>query len=133
VQLVFEATDKNIGNYSYTGSTLKQVDKLASSGQVDTFIDDDKLIVKDSKNPLQNVIEIVNMDTGMIGIPEITQQGIKVKYLYNNRSRVGGRIRVKSTLNPAANGDYIIYKLSFDLSNRDQPFYLTAEAKRMTQ
>ncbi len=66
----------------------------------------------------------------MIGIPEITVWGVKVKYLLDSVSKLGGAIQVKSIENPAANGTYTIYQLGFEITNRDQPFYWIAEAMR---
>ena len=128
--LNFQATDINIGNYTHSGASTKQVDKLNDMGNINAYIDDDTLIVKDSDLPLSNVITIVNAETGMIGIPELTEQGIKVSFLLDNRTKLGGTVRVKSKINPAANGDYIIYKLNFEVASRDVPFYYIAEARR---
>lgn len=129
--LIFEAKDKQIANYSFTGGNLRQVDELSKAGSVNAYVDDDKLIVKELNVPMIGKSQILNLETGMIGIPEIDEHGIKVKYLYNNQSVIGGGLEVQSKLNPAANGTYSIYKLSFDIASRDVPFYLMAEAKRI--
>jgi hypothetical protein len=129
--LVFEAKDKKVSNFQFTGGKLKQVEELGRMGGVNAFIDDDKLIVQNSDVALNGKAQVLNKSTGMVGIPEITEHGIKVKYLYNNQSAIGGALIVESQINPAANGTYIIYKLSFDLANRQNSFYLTAEAKRV--
>ena len=131
VNLKFEAKDKQIANYSYTGAKLKEVDELGKAGAVNAYIDDDTLVVKDVDVPLNGKSQKLTKDTGMIGIPELTEYGVKVKYLYNNESAVGGRLEIESELNPAASGQYVIYKLGFDISNRDNQFYLVAEAKRL--
>jgi len=131
LKLVFEAKDKQIANFSYIGSNAGQINELAKSGSVNAYIDDDKLIVKDSDTPLTGKSQLLRLDTGMIGIPEIDQNGIKVKYLYNNQSVVGGALQIESKLNPSANGMYQIYKLNFDVASRDNNFYLIAEAKRI--
>lgn len=130
LSLLFEAKDKKISNYSFTGGKLKQVEELGRAGAVNAFVDDDKLIVKDSSAAMAGKAQVLNLETGMIGIPELTEHGIKVKYLYNNASAIGGALIVESKINPAVNGTYIIFKLSFDVANRQNPFYLTAEAKR---
>lgn len=130
LSLIFEADDKNISNYSHTGSSLKQVDKLGDYGKVDAYIDDDKLIVKNSNKPLSGVSHVLSMDSGMIGIPELDAQGVKATYMLDPNSRLGGQLEIKSILNPAANGKYSIFKLSFDVTNRDIQFYTIAEAKR---
>lgn len=131
VSLIFEASDKRIGNYNYSGGALKQVDKLGEVGQVDAYVDDNTLVVKERARPLVNQIRVLNIDTGLIGIPEITEHGIKVKYLLDNTSVLGGALRVQSQIYPAVNGDYAIYKLGFDIASRDTPFYWIAETRRI--
>jgi hypothetical protein len=130
LSLIFQAQDKQIANYNFTGGALKQVDKIGEVGNVNAFVDDDSLIIKDSNRPLANSARILNIDTGLIGIPEITEQGIKVKFLLDNTTTLGGTLRIQSKIYPTVNGDYVIYKLGFDIASRDTPFYWIAEAKR---
>ena len=130
LQLVFEATNKKIANYNYTGSAFQQVNNLSQIGGVNAFIDDDKLIVKNYNEPIIGGIKIIKEETGMIGIPEITEYGVKVKFLWDASTSIGQAIQVESKLNPAVNGNYTIYKLTFDLANRDTQFYYVAEATR---
>jgi len=129
--LEYQAKDKNISNYSYTGGALKQVDKLGELGRVNAYVDDGKLIVKDYNVPLSGRVTVLNLDTGMIGIPEITEQGVKVKFLMDNQTTLGGMLRITSLIYPAINGDYSIYKLNFDITSRETNFYWIAEAKRI--
>jgi hypothetical protein len=131
LSLVFEAGERRIANYNYTGGALKQVDKLGEVGLVNAYVDDEKLIVKESSRALVNQIRVLNIDTGLIGIPEITERGIKVKFMLDNVTVLGGMLRVQSVLYPTVNGDYQIYKLGFDIANRDTPFYWIAEAARL--
>ena len=128
--LNFQATDKNISNYNFSGAALKQVDLLGSSGNVNAYIDDNVLVVKDAFVPLSNTLRILSAESGMVGIPEFTEQGIKVKYLLDNSSKLGGNLRIMSVQYPATNGDYVIYKLGFQIATRDVPFYYIAEATR---
>lgn len=125
-----EATPKNISNHSFSGSKLRQVDQINDMGY-NAYIDDDTLYVKDRGNALANTGMVLSKDTGMIGIPQPTEQGVKVRYLLDPKSRVGSRITIVSEINPAVNGDYIIFKLGFDVSNRDTAFYNVAECQRV--
>lgn len=131
--LVNQANSKQIANYSYTGSAAKQVDALAQLGRVNAYVDDGALVIKNWNVPLANRIRIVNMDTGMIGIPEFTETGIKIKLLFDNQTVLGGALRVQSKLNPAVNGDYTVSKLGFELASRDTPFYYIAEGTRSAE
>lgn len=128
--LTFQATNKNLSNYIYSGALLKQVNSLNFVGGVNVFIDDNTLIVKDMFVPLTNELTVVSEETGMVGQPEITELGVVVTFLLDNHTTLGGGIQVQSIKNPAANGTYVIYKLSFDISNRTRPFYWIAEAAR---
>jgi len=129
--LNFQANNMNIGNYSYSGSTLGQIQLLNSFGGINAYLDDGVLVVKNSNQPLGNYVKIVSASTGMIGIPQFTEQGLQVKFLFDNKVILGSLMRIKSYEYPAANGDYIIYKLGFQLSTRETPFYYIAEGQRI--
>lgn len=128
--LDFEATDKQISNYSFSGAKLRQVDALAKAGGVDVYVDDETLVVKNRGAALANRIRLLSLDNGMIGIPEVTEHGVKVTYLLDATSVLGGSLEITSKLNPALNGAYTIYKLDFDVASRQTAFYYTAECKR---
>lgn len=133
LNLIFQAQDRNIANFSFTGGSLKLVDKLGNIGSVNAYVDDNNLIVKNYNVPLQNRTKIVSEETGMIGIPEITEQGVKVKFLFDNKTVLGGALQLISKVYPAVNGNYVIYKLDFEIANREIPFYWTAEVKQQNQ
>ncbi len=126
----FEATDKQISNYGYTGSATKQVDKVAELGDIDIFVDDDKLVVKNKGAAIKGDIRVISAENNMVGMPEFTDFGVKVKFFFDIHARVGQQVQIKSEFYPAANGVYNVYKLNFDLANRDTPFYHTAETLR---
>ena len=126
----FEATDKTIANYSYTGSAIKQVDKLGDAGAVDAYVDGQTLVVKDKGEPLKNETLVCSEQTGMIGIPELTEYGVRVKMLLAPTLKLGGSINLTSVLMPLLNGVYVIYKLGFEIASRDTNFYSIIEAAK---
>lgn len=129
--LEFQATNKDVSNYSYAGSTVQQIEALAALGAYNVFIDDDKLIVKNAGEPLTGSIKSLSASTGMIGIPEFTERGIRVKFFIDNKTVLGGAINLTSDAYPAANGVYIIYQLAFIITNRLTPFYYIADCFRI--
>ena len=130
-RLIFQTTDRNIANYAYTGAALKQVEQLGALGNINAFVDNATLVLQTVGLPLSNTISVVSAETGMVGIPELTERGVKVKFLLDNRTVLGGGLDVKSVMYPAANGSYVIYKLGFEIANRDTPFYYIAEGLRL--
>lgn len=120
-----------ISNYQYNGSVAGQVNKLGSLVSGDVYVDDDTLVVKDATQSLPGRNRVLNLDNGLIGIPQFQEFGIAVTYFFDSFSTVGTQLELQSTIYPATNGLYTIYKLSFDLASRDTPFYYQAEARRV--
>lgn len=131
LSLDFQAADKNVSNWSFTGGAGKQVAQLAQTSDMSCYVDDRTLVLKPKREPLQNTLRVLSVDSGMVGIPELSPYGVKVKYMLDNTSKLGGGLQIVSKQNPAANGVYCIYKLGFEIANRDTPFYYTAEAYRV--
>lgn len=130
LSLNFQADDKNVSNYSFTGASLRQVGKLGEVGGVDAYVDDNELIVKNLNVPLKGQIRILNAKSGMIGIPEITELGVKVTYLLDNQTKLGGAVQIESEIYPTVNGKYSIYKLGWNIASREVPFYWVPECVR---
>lgn len=130
LSLQFEADEKSVANYQWSGPAMKQVDRIGDVGDVDAFIDDDKLVVKKKGQPLLAGGIFISEETGMVGIPSLDIQGVTVKFLLDSAPVLGSSIEIQSKVFPAANGVYSIYKLDFAISNRDTPFYWTAKGSR---
>lgn len=127
--LDFSIKDKVVQNYGYSGSKARQIEKLAQISQSDVFVDDESLIVKPIAKPSTGSSFTMSVDNGMIGVPEINDFGVKVEAYYDGRVRVGNEMILDSGVNPAANGRYIVYKVDYNLTNRDKPFNMTIEAR----
>lgn len=130
VSLEFKATDRNIGNYSFGGPLVKQVQKLNDMGGICAFVDNTKLVVLNSNQARSEEPITVSAATGMIGVPQITELGVCVKTLINNEIKVGDSVKIESIINPAANGTFIVYKLGFEVASRDVPFYWLLELRK---
>jgi len=130
VRLDFQATDKQIGNYAFNGPALAQVNALELAGGVDAYVDDTTLVVKNRDAALPDRVKVLSSASGMVGIPEATERGVKVTFLLDSDTVLGGRLDLASSLNPALTGAYTIFKLDFEAASRDTPFYWTAEASR---
>ena len=130
VVLDFRATDKQIGNYAFSGPALRQVNNLELAGGVDAFLDDTTLVVKDRGTPIPDRTKVLSQESGLVGVPEATERGVKATFMLDHDTVLGGALSLSSLLNPALTGEYTIYKLDFDAASRDTPFYWTAEASR---
>jgi len=128
--LDFQATDKNVSNFSFSGAALKLVNQLQDAGGVRSYIDDDILIVKNYASALKGRIRVLSANTGMVGIPKATEKGLDVTFLIDSESLLGGMLRLDSKMNKSLNGDYVIDQLKFDVESHETPFFYSATCSR---
>ena len=131
--LKFQATNKNIANHEYSGSSLQEIELLASLGQLNVYVDDGVLVVKDANTILRGSLRKLSASTGLIGIPEFTERGVRVKLLVDNKTVRGGGVELHSDIYPTVNGVYVIYQLAFIITNRLVPFYYIADCQYIGQ
>lgn len=125
LRLRFEAKDKTIVNYVYNGSIAQQIKKLEQVGDVDCFIDDDELVVKDFGKGVRGEVRVISKESGMVGTPVLDDKGVNVTLLFDPTLRLGQQIALQSDVNKAANGQYVIYKWEAKLSTHDNDWLLT--------
>lgn len=130
-ELFFNATDKQINNFGYTGGGMGLVRRLSEAGGVMAYLDDNALIVHNKDNGLDARFRVLDKDSGMIGVPELTDVGCTVKYLVDGESILGGYIRIESTVNKAATGNYRIGQLDFGVSSHGNDFFYEAKGIRL--
>lgn len=128
--LDFQAMDKNVSNFTFSGAASKLVAQLQETGDVRAFVDDESLIVKDYAKALSGRVKILSQETGMVGIPKATDKGIDVTFLIDSESLLGGALRLQSKFNKSLNGDYVIDQLKFDVASHEDPFFYTAHCTR---
>lgn len=124
LKLKFEATDRTVVKYVYNGTRAKQIEKLESVGNIDAYIDDDILVVKDLGKALKGEARVISSRTSMIGIPVLDDKGVKVRVLFDPTIVLGQQIEIQSDVNKAANGQYVIYAMNISLANRSLDWYL---------
>jgi hypothetical protein len=126
LMLDFQATDIYISNFSVQGNLQLQIRELAKLTNDKVYTDNDTLYVIDVNSV--NTTFTLDKDNGMIGIPQFTSAGIRVNCLFDPRIKIGQNVTIKSVINPAVNGTYRVFKLTFNLANRSKPFYYTIDA-----
>ena len=126
------SSKKTFDIFQHTGSQtglIKQYNKLDN---VTMYEDNGILRVVDkisNKPTSDNGVKLISKDTGMIGVPEPDQYGVKVKCLLDASLGLSKWIKVESVKLPTINGYYQVYDLDFDFANRDQAFYCNIYAK----
>ena len=130
LSLQFEVPDKLVSNYTHSGSALSQIELLRELSRADVFVDGNILVMKPINTPIAGGAFIVDASVGL-QVPRFSEQGIIVSFLFDPRVKLGSEIEVRSETYPAANGRYVIYKLKYNIANREEAFHYTAEARRL--
>lgn len=131
--LSFQATNREIANHIYSGSALQELELIAALGQINAYVDGDTLVIKNAGEILRGNLRQLSASTGLIGIPEFIERGVRVKFFIDNKTVLGGGIQLTSEVYPATNGVYVIYQLAFIITNRLTPFYFIADCQRIPQ
>ena len=122
--------DPTLSTMSYNGALSGLVERLDSIPGYSAVVDLGMLTVA----PIDGVGDdklapiLVNQDTGMIGSPQATNDGVSVTVLARGDIKVGSRITTESIMSPSTNGTWKVISIKFDLSNRDDPFYFYCQA-----
>lgn len=130
-KLSFEIPDKKIARYSFTGSAQASLSQLEALTGADVYVDNKTLYIKEAETPANGLpVRILDTSSGLI-LAEGTEYGAKMKMLFDNVTKIGGKIDLISEINPSLNGSYTVRVLSFHITSRDVPFYYIAECNRI--
>ena len=92
------------------GNTRDIMGKIARSNHADWFVHDGSLVVLPKDQHLGEEGFVISKDSGMVGSPEKTKDGVKVTCLLNTGLIIGGLVKVKSILK-SFNGVYKITEI----------------------
>lgn len=104
----------SVSNCVFIGSPIAKARALAKQTNIDLLIDDNKFTIQTFNAPKDGQIPLISKNTGMIGYPSFSSDGIDVKCEFNNNLKVGGYFKLESIL-PFATGEWQIVKLTHRL------------------
>ena len=132
-----EWLNKRLDNYSYTGTPIGLLEKIQdmvggyNPNKSSFFISAaNNEIEVGSPERRDNDVLLVSKETGMVGLPMPTYNGINVKMLLNPNIRVNDRIKLESERVPMCNGYYYVLRLQHEGELRSNQFYTTLFCQR---
>ena len=121
----------SVKNAVLNGSPIQKARTVAGMVGCELIIDDNQIKIQPYDKGLdQGNAVLMSKDSGMLGYPTFTSEGISLKCLYNPDLQLGGMIEVKSIV-PGAEGKWKITKLSHSLvanSNAPADWFSSIEA-----
>jgi hypothetical protein len=111
---VNEGVTESVKNSTYNGSPVQKAEQVADEVGAELLMDDETWTLMPWDKPRGDAV-LLKAESGMIGYPSFTQDGITVECFYNPRLQLGGQIKIESIV-PRASGYWKITKLSHDLA-----------------
>ena len=105
----------SVKNSVFYGSPVQKAQQLATQMWFDLLIIDNKFVIQPYETEPKGTIPLVSKESGLIGYPSFTNDGIECQALYNPDFELGGYFELKSIL-PHASGIWKIAKLDTKLS-----------------
>lgn len=121
----------SLANPYFPGTAREQALAAAKAAGIEWAIDNGKLAIWKPGSIRGQSYPLLSKESGMVGYPTYTSQGITVRSLYNPSIGFGGGIEVKSDLTPA-NGKWVVFLLEHNLSSQVPrgPWFSTISAVR---
>lgn len=137
-------SQKIIDAFNFNGAKAKLLNKLNQFDNFRAFIDNNILYVidKDDEPPQQTeqpksytgqggsnrkeagTVKIINGDTGLIGLPQPDEYGVKIKILIDPSVALGDWFKLESERLPIINAFYQVYEMTFDFATREPQYYI---------
>lgn len=105
----------SVKNSVYRGSPIQKAQQLAKQTGIDLIIEDGKFVIlPDYDTSREDVVPYFTKDSGLLGYPAFTSDGISCTTLFSPLVKVGGLIKIKSIV-PKASGVWKVTKVHHDL------------------
>lgn len=91
-------SQKILRAYSAMGMLSERIREWALAANADHFIDMGRPIVLGRKKYMPGETVVLNPNTGLIGMPEVTAQGIQIRCLLNPLLGVGSLVKLETSL-----------------------------------
>lgn len=96
---------------------LNKIRKLCKDYEIDLYVEHGLIAITPQGAPRKLAIPVLTPETGLIGYPVPTIQGIDVKCLWNPQVRFGGIIRVENSIMETTNGDWRAFGVTAHLES----------------
>lgn len=125
-------SEKFIDAFNFTGAKTKLLNRLNQLDNFTAFVDNGSLLVIDSNEQPPETsstkkagyIKLINANSGMIGIPQPDEHGVKIKVLLDPAFNLGDWFKLESERLPIVNGFYQVYEMTYDFATREPQYYL---------
>lgn len=113
--LVNKGVTGSVVNPYLVGSPFDQIRRLAADNAFQVIFDDEEIIALPKGKAREGNTVVLSKDTGLIGYPTFSSEGISLSCCYEKNLQIGGLVKLETVV-PKASGIWKITKLSHKLS-----------------
>lgn len=106
-----------LSNPYFSGTALQQAHDLARAANIEFHDDGTTFAIWPKNSTRGGVIPLISPASGLVGYPQYTSQGIRLRTIYNPNIKFGGKIKLESGIK-AACGIWYVGKVSYNLAAR---------------
>ena len=119
-QLKFEnnGVTTTVTNAYLTGTALDQIKSLARAAHINWDIHNNTLAIWPIDGNREGIIPVLSPSTGMVGYPAFSSHGLIVTCIYNNDIKLGGKVKVESSL-VVATGFWTVITVAHSLESEN--------------
>ncbi len=110
-----EGVSGSMLNPYYVGNPIEQMRQIAKDNNFQLIIDDNEVIALPKDKTRSGSTEVLSKDSGLIGYPTFTGDGISCRCYFTPSLQLGGMVEIESIV-PKASGKWKITKLNHDLT-----------------
>lgn len=110
-----EGVTASVRDAVFNGSPIEKARAVAEEVGAELLIDDNSMVLLPYSAPREGSAVLINPQTGLIGYPSFSGDGINFRCFYNPDLRQGGAVQVESIV-PRASGTWKITRLEHRLA-----------------
>lgn len=113
----------------FPGSALDQIRSCANAAGIDYIIEFGTLSIWPKNGSRAGEIPVISPESGMIGYPTFSSQGVLLECEFLPNVRVGGKVTVEKSSIPMANGTWVVFQAAHNISSElpDGPWFTSLE------
>ena len=114
-----------VDNAIVTGGTADAVNTLIAPHNLVAYQVGNQVRIYESGVSSDGLRRLINAESGMIGVPEITSEGVRVRMVLDASVQPQDRVRVASSRAPSASGDYRVVRITHIGDTGNSPDWYT--------
>lgn len=105
-------------NLYLEGSSIAQLNEISRNYNFTTIIDRNSIIISPKDKYTANTTIVVDCNSGLVdGYISNSQDGISLTTYYNSNYQLNGHLKIKNAINTICNGDWVVTKITHNLSS----------------